>query len=129
MSLSRAAAGLWSRPYLLLTLGSLQWAANTVAGRLAVGEITPMLLVSLRWGIVLALLAAFHRPDPADRARLRARPWLLGLLGLSGFTGFTAFFYGAAHFTTGANMSIIQGAMPLFVFSLAWIVQIGRAHV
>ncbi len=128
MTPSRAGlAGLWSQPYLLLTLASLQWAANTVAGRLAVGEITPMLLVSLRWGIVLALLATFNRRAfAADLPKLRVRPWLLLLLGLTGYTGFTAFFYGAAHFTTGANMSIFQGAMPFFVFSLAWIVR-GRA--
>ena len=125
MTSSRAVFdGFWSRPYLLLTLASLQWAANTVAGRLAVGEITPMLLVTLRWGIVLAFLAVMNRRAfAADRARLMARPFLLFLLGLTGYTGFTAFFYGAAHFTTGANMSIIQGAMPLFVFSLAFVVR------
>lgn len=114
--------GFWSRPYLLLILAALQWAANTVAGRLAVGEITPMLLVSLRWGIVLAFIAVLNRRAfEADRPALLNAPFLLFLLGLTGYTGFTAFFYGAAHFTTGANMSIIQGAMPLFVFSFAWI--------
>ncbi len=123
MPSSRAAFdGFWSRPYLLLTLAALQWAANTVAGRLAVGEITPMLLVSLRWGIVLAFIAVVNRRTfAADRPALLNAPFLLFLLGLTGYTGFTAFFYGAAHFTTGANMSIIQGAMPLFVFSFAWI--------
>ena len=117
-------SGLWQSAYLLLTLASLQWAANTVAGRLAVGEITPMLLVTLRWGLVLAVLLAFNlRALKADIPVLLARPWLLLLLGLTGYTGFTAFFYAAAHHTTGANMSIIQGAMPLFVFSLAYVVR------
>lgn len=121
---SPARSGFYSRPYLLLTLASLQWGANTVAGRLAVGEITPMLLVSLRWGLVLVLVAALNRrPFLADWPRLRSRPGLLLLLGLTGYTGFTAFFYAAAHHTTGANMSIIQGAMPLFVFSLAYLVR------
>lgn len=117
-------AALWQSPYPLLTLASLQWAANTVAGRLAVGEITPMLLVSLRWGLVLAVLLAFNaRAFRADLPKLRLRPWLLLLLGLTGYTGFTAFFYAAAHHTTGANMSIIQGSMPFFVFSLAYLVR------
>ncbi len=121
---SAAGSGFFSRPYLLLTLAALQWGANTVAGRLAVGEITPMLLVSLRWGLVLMILAVINRRAfVADWPRLRARPFLLLLLGLTGYTGFTAFFYAAAHHTTGANMSIIQGAMPLFVFSLAYLVR------
>ena len=116
--------GFWQRPYLLLTLAALQWGANTVAGRLAVGEITPMLLVTLRWGLVLMLLAAIHRRGfREDWPELRKRPGLLVLLGLTGYTGFTAFFYAAAHHTTGANMSIIQGAMPMVVFSLAFVVR------
>ena len=41
----------YDRPYVLLTLASLQWAGNVVAGRLAVGEILPMQLVVLRWGV------------------------------------------------------------------------------
>lgn len=115
---------LWQSPYPLLTLASLQWAANTVAGRLAVGEISPMLLVALRWGFVLAFAVIFNRRAlAADLPALRAKPWILLLLGLTGYTGFTAFFYAAAHFTTGANMSIIQGSMPFFVFSLAFLVR------
>lgn len=120
-------AALWQSPYSLLTLASLQWSANTVAGRLAVGEIAPMLLVTLRWGIVLVVLALFHgRALRADLPALTAKTRLLILLGLTGYTGFTAFFYAAAHHTTGANMSIIQGAMPAFVFALAFLVR-GRA--
>jgi len=115
---------LWRSPYPLLTLASLQWAANAVAGRLAVGEITPMLLVSLRWGLVLVFLLAFTaRSLAADWPVIKTKPWLLALLGLTGYTGFTAFFYAAAHHTSGANMSIVQGSMPAFVFVLAFLVR------
>lgn len=120
----------FDRPYLLLTLASLQWAGNVVAGRLAVGEILPMQLVVLRWGIVFVALALINRRAfAAEWPVMRTRPWFLLVLGLSGYTAFTAFFYAAAHFTTGANMSIIQGSFPLFVFSMAWVVRgrpIGR---
>lgn len=112
----------WAHPYVLLTLAALQWGANIVFGRLAVGQIAPMLLVSLRWAIVFAVLVAVYR----DRLRaalheLKAHWSLLLLLALTGYTGFTAFFYAAAHYTTGANMAIIQGSTPLFVFSLAFL--------
>jgi hypothetical protein len=36
------------RAYLLLTLTALCWGGNAVFGRLAVGEISPMALVTLR---------------------------------------------------------------------------------
>lgn len=114
----------FDRPYLLLTLATLQWAGNVVAGRLAVGEILPMQLVVLRWGIVFAVLAVINRRAfAADWPAMRTRPWFLLVLGVSGYTAFTAFFYAAAHFTSGANLAIIQGAFPLFVFILAWVIR------
>lgn len=115
---------LFDRPYLLLPLASLQWAGNVVAGRLAVGEIQPMQLATLRWGIVfVVIIAVYGKSLAADWQVMRRRPWYLLLLGTSGYTAFTALFYAAAHFTTGTNMSIIQGAFPLFVFGLAWMVR------
>ncbi len=114
----------FDRPYLLLTLAAAQWAGNVVAGRLAVGEILPMQLVVLRWGIVFVALAILNRRAfAAEWPAMRGRPWFLAMLGVTGYTAFTAFFYAAAHFTTGANMSIIQGSFPLFVFTMAWAVR------
>ncbi len=123
-------SGFWQSPYPLLTLASMQWAANTVAGRLAVGEISPMLLASLRWGLVLLVLIAFDaRSIRAELPVLRPRWKLLFLLGTAGYTAFTAFFFAAAHHTTGANMSIIQGAMPFFVFTLAFVTRGRRVRL
>ncbi|HYY84305.1 MAG TPA: EamA family transporter, partial [Beijerinckiaceae bacterium] len=39
------------------------WAGNAVAGRLAVGEVSPMALTCLRWLIALAALAALAGPQ------------------------------------------------------------------
>lgn len=120
------------RPYLLLIFATAQWGANTLFGRLAVGEISPMQLGTLRWLFVAVVLGWFTRRElAADWASLMTRPWLVIMLGATGFTGFTAFLYLAAHHTTAANMSIIQGSMPLFVFSFAWAIHgrpIGRAQ-
>ena len=41
--------------YLLLT--ALFWGGNAVAGKLAVGNVSPMLLVALRWSIAVTILA------------------------------------------------------------------------
>ena len=41
---------------LLLLLAMLGWAGNTVAGRLSTGEMSPMVVVFLRWFIVSIFL-------------------------------------------------------------------------
>lgn len=109
-------AGLWSRPYLLLALTALMWAGNTVAGRLAVGEVSPLALTALRWLIALAVLAVVARRDlVAAWPELRPRWRRLAVLGTMGFTVFNALFYLAAHHTTAVNLGIIQGAIPVVV--------------
>ena len=40
----------------MLILATLGWGSNTIAGRLAVDEINPMMLIFLRWGIVVVLI-------------------------------------------------------------------------
>ena len=51
--LKRVLFGLDSWPSLLLTLTCVFWAGNTIAGRLAVGQVTPMQLTLLRWVLVI----------------------------------------------------------------------------
>ncbi|MBM3637467.1 MAG: DMT family transporter [Alphaproteobacteria bacterium] len=105
-----------SNPYLLLTLTMLMWSANGIAGRVAIGEVSPMVIVMLRWLISCSLLFAF------DFLRIR-EDWLvlklhivrLVLGAIFGFTGFNALFYLSAHHTSAVNMTILQGSLPIFV--------------
>ncbi len=102
--------------YFFLICTMLCWAGNAIVGRFAVGEISPMLLVTLRWTgtmLLLALVAkgAVRRDGPALRAHWR----FLAAMGALGYTGFNALFYVAAHSTTAINLGIIQGAIPMFV--------------
>ncbi len=104
------------RAYMFLTLTTLFWAGNAVAGRMAVGEVSPMLLITLRWFGTVALLlviggAQLRRDWPVLRGRL---PYL-ATMGVVGFTAFNALFYLAAHETTAVNIGILQGAMPVLV--------------
>ena len=46
----------WSQPVILLTLTTLFWAGNTVAGKVAVGNVSPSLLTFSRWGILMLFL-------------------------------------------------------------------------
>jgi drug/metabolite transporter (DMT)-like permease len=117
-----AASGLWSRPYLLLAVTALMWGGNAVAGRLAVGEVSPMALTALRWVIAVAVLAVVARRDlVAAWPVLRPRWASLALFGTMGFTAFNALFYLAAHHTTAVNLGIIQGAIPVVVLVGAYL--------
>ena len=108
--------------YLFLTCTSLCWGMNAVFGRLAVGEVSPMMIVSLRWFVTLAILALFARSALRQAlAALQGRWLYFGAMGAIGFTAFNALYYVAAHSTTAVNIGIIQGAMPVFVFIGAFV--------
>ena len=101
-----------SSPFLLF-LATLGWGSNTIASRLAVGEVSPMLLIFFRWGIVVVILLSLYWRQMIDewpiiRPRLK---WLL-IMGGCGLSLFNAFFYIAAHSTTAVNLGIIQSTMP-----------------
>ena len=106
---------LGSNPYLLLILTTLMWSANGIAGRLAIGEISPMVIVSLRWLLASVLLFTFfHKQIAKDWQVLKHHLWLVAFGGVFGFTAFNALFYLAAHHTSGVNMTILQGSLPIF---------------
>ncbi|NRG19469.1 DMT family transporter [Rhizobiales bacterium] len=109
-------AALNSQPVLLLTLTTLMWGGNTIAGRLAVGEVSPFAVVLLRWVIVAGLLVAIYgRQLVAEWVTLKRHLILIVLSATFGFTAFNSLFYLAAHSTTALNLGIIQGSMPMFV--------------
>lgn len=111
------------RAYALLTLTALSWGANTVFGRLAVGRVSPLALVTLRWLTVSLLLLAFARGSlRVDWATVRPRLPFVCAMGALGFTAFNALYYTAAHSTTAVNMGIVQGSIPVFVLVGALVV-------
>lgn len=101
---------------LLLLIASLGWAGNTIAGKLSVGAISPMVMVFLRWSIVVVILVYLRRHHlKADFRAIQHRPvWLISM-GLTGMTIFNSFFYLAAHYTTAINLAMIQSTMPALI--------------
>ncbi|MGR4870116.1 DMT family transporter [Variovorax sp. LARHSF232] len=105
-----------TQAYLLLVFTTLIWGANAVAARLAVGEVSPMFLTFMRWGISCAALLLFARAPIQAHWRALLPHWrAIALMGALGFTGFNALFYAAAHHTTAINIAILQGAIPVLV--------------
>jgi drug/metabolite transporter (DMT)-like permease len=113
---------LYQWPGLLLTLTAIFWAGNTVAGRLAVGNVTPMMLVFLRWVMVLAVLwPLYGREVRAHWPKVRPRLWRIVAMAILGFTGFNVLFYTAAHYTSAINIGILQGSVPVVVLAGAFL--------
>jgi drug/metabolite transporter (DMT)-like permease len=111
-----------TNPHFLLTLTSIFWAFNTIAGRAAVGEVSPLLIVSLRWlfvSIILSFLCRNQLKEIWTILSLRIK-WLI-IMGLFGFTGFNSAYYIAAHDTIAINLGLVQGTMPAFIIIIAWV--------
>jgi drug/metabolite transporter (DMT)-like permease len=108
----------WNRAWLVLVLTTMLWGGNGVASRLAVGRISPMSLVFLRWLIVCLLLGfALRRDLAANRAILQAHWRKIALMAGFGFTGFTVLFYLSAYWTTAVNITLMQAAIPPLVLA------------
>lgn len=107
---------LWGNAYLLLVVTTLIWGGNAVASRLAVGNITPMALTSLRWVAVCLVMPILLRCEIALYwPQIKARWAFMALLGITGFTAFNTLMYLAAYSTSAINIGILQGAIPVFV--------------
>jgi len=111
------------KAYALLTGTMMCWGMNAVLGKLAVGEVSPMVLVSARWlGVILLIAIFLHKGVRRDWPKLKAHLPFLAVMGATGFTCFNALFYVAAHSTTAINIGILQGAIPIFVMMIAFLV-------
>jgi len=125
---AQAATRLYQWPGLLLTLTAIFWAGNSVAGRLAVGQVSPMLLVFLRWALVLAVMwPLYGRQVRQHWPQIRPQLWRIVLMAVLGLTGFNALYYVAAHTTTAVNIGILQGSVPVIVLVAAFLTHGTRA--
>ena len=101
----------------------LVWAGNAVAARWAPGQVSPQALTTLRWAFPCAILAVVAwRPIRADRAVL-ARSWLrILLMAAIGYTLYASLFYAAGAYTSAVNIALLQGAIPVLVLILNYLV-------
>lgn len=112
---ARSLARISANPWTLLVLTMLMWGANGPVIRAAVGEISPMALVSLRWLIVGGIILTFlPRGFGQDWQKMRRQPVLLATM-ICLMTTSNVMVFSAAKFTTGINLSIMPGATPVIV--------------
>jgi drug/metabolite transporter (DMT)-like permease len=103
--------------YTLLLLTAFFWGANVVVAKMAIGHISPMFLTSVRWAFAcIALSAIGWRQVAVDWPIVRRNAFYLLALGAVGFAVFNNAVYTAVTFTSGINVSVEQGAVPVFIF-------------
>ena len=125
---SRLVDRLYQWPSVLLTLTAIFWAGNAIASRLAVGHISPFLLVFLRWVLVLAVLWPLYGGQVREHwPEIRPRLMRITLMAIFGFTGFNALFYTAGYYTSAINIGILQGSIPVVVLAGAFLMYGTRA--
>lgn len=105
------------RAYIYLAITALFWGGNSVAGKLAVGHISPLMLTTLRWVFALLVILAFMLPQVKRDWPVIRQHWLqLLLYGVVGFTGFNVLLYSALNYTSAINAVIEQAGIPVLIF-------------
>ncbi len=120
---SRPFSPLTDNAYLILLITRVFWGGNAVAGRFAVGEVSPLLLTCLRWvlGSAFMLLIA-GRQVARDWPQVRRHiPYIL-FMGATGFAIFNGLLYTALNHTTAINATIVQASIPMFIFLLSFLI-------
>lgn len=103
--------------YILLFLTTLFWGGNAVAGKFAAGHVSPMLLTSLRWTIVFAILVVIGgKQFWQDRHIIRANLLLLFAYGALALSIFNIALFSALNHTTAINVAIEQAGIPAVIF-------------
>lgn len=113
----------YNNPSALLIFTTLFWAFNTIFGQLAVGEISPLQIVPLRWIFVSSVMWFLFGNNVKKNWKI-IKPEInkIVFMALMGFTGFNVLFYTASHYTTAINLGIIQSAVPVYVLLGAYLV-------
>ena len=113
---------LYGQPYVLLVFTAIFWGGNAIAGKLAVGHISPFTLTCIRWLVAMLIIYPFAIPHlKRDWPQIKAHFVFLFFLGAVGFTLFNNLMYSALVHTSAINVAIVQASMPLTVFALNFI--------
>jgi len=105
--------------YLFLIIATLCWGGNAVAGKIAIGHISPMMLTFWRWFFAVAIIFAISLKDlRRDWPVIRKNLPVLGFLGIVGYVVFNAVLYTAVTYTSAINVTVEQTLIPVLIFVL-----------
>ena len=111
----------WNSPYFLLTMATLFWGGNAVAGRFLAPVIPPLTLSFIRLLLSSLFVLPFIYPILIKEWPAAKRNFgLVVLLALTGVIGFNLLTYFAAHYTAAVNIALLNSMNPLFMVLLAY---------
>ena len=106
----------FNNAYVLLTLATLLWGGNSVAGKLASFDWQPFTITSARWLLTALLLLPFAWPHLKRDWQILTTDWkTLAALGAFGMALFNLLMYLALNHTSAINVSIEQASMPVMI--------------
>ncbi len=103
---------------LWLVLPPLLWAGNAVAGRLAVGSVSPLLLNAVRWTIAALILLPLGWRILKAQGPLWPRWKRFTVLGLLGMGSYNALQYLALTTSSPINVTLIAASMPVWMLAV-----------
>lgn len=110
-------------PHLLLAVTAFIWGGNAVAGKFAVGHVSPMILTAGRWAIALLIIGVFaHHQIRQDWVTIRKNWIYLFLMGGIGYSAFNFFLYSGLQYISAIHAALEQSAMPLVIFLLNYVI-------
>lgn len=119
-----------SRAYFYLCVTALFWGGNSVAGKMAVGHVSPMMLTTLRWVFALLIILVAMTPQIRRDWQKIKQHWLqLLAYGVIGFTTFNALLYSALKYTSAINAVILQAGIPMLIFLFNFMLFRTRASI
>lgn len=112
----------WNNAWLLLFLCIFFWSSNVIIARLAPGEVSPMVLGGMRWGVACMIMVPLVWRGLAAESHIIRSHWLYIVLGsCAGFSFYSFLFYAAGNFTTGVNISMLVSTVPIYTVAIAWL--------
>jgi drug/metabolite transporter (DMT)-like permease len=95
----------WGSAHAVLLMATLIWAGHAVALRMSVGEISPVLLMQLRWLGAFLILVVIYRKTLPRYVPLALQNWRwVFAMGGGGLAGFSLLLVYAAQYTTAVNL-------------------------
>ena len=98
-----------------LTLATILWAGNAIAGRVLVGSISPISLSAVRWGLAALMLLPFGWKIFKPSSALWQNKGRFLVLGLLGVGSYNVLLYLALQTSTAINVTLIGASMPIWM--------------
>lgn len=98
-----------------LSLATILWAGNAIAGRVLVGSISPISLSAVRWGLAACMLLPFGWRVLKPGSALWQNKGRFLILGLLGVGSYNVLLYLALQTSTAINVTLIGASMPIWM--------------